>query len=361
MHKHTIDWYLQLQLKSDAAQAQKRWSTAEKGAATANRTRVIDLLRLFLFVPSSNGFTGAFTNELVTLDAEFPISENTQELRLMAGLIMVAAFEKPSGLANAFSLGLRAANFPGGRVKPVQPAMMTEAELYLRREAARVRPNDFEAAMKLSTANVLKQLVKTLTEAEAGTDEPKKAVASKAFRDAIPIALNTTAEMLARLITQVAEESAVLWWVLGEFSESLRKPVNALEQDAYALPAAAEAALRTLQVPPPPNMGALLARVLRACRPTEKKLSLGDYVKAADEQWRTEQTKLGSVADCPDLCPVSGLVEKTQELGVTAAIKALPKLCPGLKADITMTPSQAAEQYYNELVFRRALDAVTPT
>src|SRR5437870_2132825 len=108
MHKHTIDWYLQVNLTSDAVLAQKRWDTAEALTKTLSRSCVIELLRLFLFAPSGTDFTESFTTELIELDSEFPVSKNIQELRLMAGLVMTTTFGKPSNNGDAFALGLRA-------------------------------------------------------------------------------------------------------------------------------------------------------------------------------------------------------------------------------------------------------------
>jgi len=62
------------------------------------------------------------------------------------------------------------------------------------------------------------------------------------------------------------------------------------------------------------------------------------------------------VSDCRDLSPLCAALEKTEELGsASTALKALVKLCPGVKGDLTLTPAQAAQQFYNELVFLRTL------
>lgn len=359
MHKHTIDWYLQLNLTSDAVLAQKRWDTAEALAKTLSRTRVIELLRLFLFAPSGTDFAESFTNELIELDSEFPVSKNNRELRMMAGLVMVTTFGKTSYKADAFALGLRAASFPDGRVKPIQPAMLTEAQEYLRNEAGRLRPDEFAKDISGDVTKTLIVRGKALSEAEAAGDESKKTAALTAYRDSIPRTIVSNHIELAKRIEQLAEESALLWWVLAEHSDALQQPVSKLAPEAYALAAAVEAAQRTIHLPPPPSIGPLLARVLQPCEAGEKKLVLSDYVKATDPLWRTAHVKSVSVADCHDLSPLCAAVEKTEELGsAAAAITALPKICPGVNGKLPLTPAQAAQQFFNEIVFLRALDAI---
>jgi hypothetical protein len=362
VHTHTIDWYLQLNLTCDAALAQKRSATAEAVAKKITRARVIELLRLFLFSPVGVEFTQQFTNELVVLDAEFPLSNNAQELRMMAGLVMITTFEESSyeKQAKAFALGLRAASFPSGRVKAIQPAILMEAENYLRSQAGRNRPNDFGTDIAPDATKTLLARGKALVEAEAGADEAKKTTARTAHRDSIPSAIVNSHRGLAKRIEQLAEESALLWWVLAEHSDTLQKAVCKLEPDAYALVAAAEAAQRTMQLPPPPSIGPLLTRALQPCMANKEKLVLSDYIKATESVWRAGYVKSVNVADCRDLSPICAALEKMEELGNAAtALKAVSKLCPGVKGDLPLMPSQAAEQFYNEILFHRALSVAT--
>jgi len=360
VHKHTIDWYLQVNLTSDAELAERRSSTANAVAQKLSRDRVIELLRLFLFTPPSAEFAQQLTDELIALDTEFPVSNNAQELRMMAGLVMVTTFAQPSleRLAMAFALGLRAASFPAGRVKPIQPAILTEAEEYLRERAGRLRPNEFATDISAEVAETVTARLRALSDPAIGADEAKKTAALTAYRDAVPRAIASSHKELARRIEQLAEETALLWWVLGEYSDSLQQPVSKLDPESYALAAAAEAAQRTVRLPPSPSIGPLLRRVLQPCKSSEKKIELSDYLKATDSPWRASQLKSFNVADYRDLSPLCAAVEKTEELGsASAALKAVAKLCPGVKSDLPLAPAQAAQQFYNEIVFHRALSA----
>jgi hypothetical protein len=114
-----------------------------------------------------------------------------------------------------------------------------------------------------------------------------------------------------------------------------------------------------MNLPPPPSIGPLLARALQPCKATEKKLVLSDYIKSTDPQWRSAHIKSVSAVDCGDLSPLCAVLNKTEELGSAAtALKAVAKLCRGVKAELALTPAEVAQQFYNELVFLRSLNAI---
>jgi len=355
MHKHTIDWIRQVDLTANAALAEKRWGVAEKTAKKLNRARVIELLRLFLFPTNTTDFTKSFTEELVGLDPEFRVTDNIQHLRLMAGLVMVSIFDDPSHEADAFALGIRAASFPSDRVQPVQPAMVGEAEQYLIKEAGRLRLDDF-ATDGTQLTKRLAARAKAVTDVQLTGDPNKQEASNEAFRQSVIETISEGHTQIGARLQQLAEEQALLWWVFNEYSDGLQSSLAELSPQVYALAAASEAAKRTHIIPPPPCIGPLLERALRNCKTGKKTPVLADYVEATTPAWRANQAKTLKVNDCHDLVPLSAAIEKAEELGdVTSALKAIPKLCPGVSTSLALSPIQAAQQFYNELVFLRAL------
>jgi GTPase-associated system helical domain len=360
MHRHAIDWLSEILLTRDAALAQRYCSLAEKVATKLSRPRVIQLLRLFLFPNSSADFTQQFTDELIDLDLEFKGSDNIQHLRHMAGLVIATTFGASSREADAFALGIRAANFPQNRVQPVQPAIVTEAEQYLRNKACRLRPAEFGD----DAAEVTKVLIanrEAVLKAATTLDEAKRAVADEAYQKSVIETIAHSHRNLAKRIEQLAEESGLLWWVLSEHSDGLQQPLAEVTPQIYALSAASEAAKRTQLLPPPPCIGPLLTRALKSCKHGKEQPVLADYLEVSNIPWRAAQMKSLSVADCRDLVPLCAALEKTEEIGDTpAAFKALAKVCPGVPADLPLAASEAAQQFYNELLFLRSL-AATPS
>jgi len=304
-------------------------------------------------------FSQQFTNELIEIDPEFPVTNNAQELRLMAGLVMTTTFGEASCAANAFALGLRAACFQDGRIQPIQTEILVEAEAFLRTEASRLRQDGFKDVSGEVMLETLAAQEDALGEAEAAGDDAKTEIAQTAYRASIRESISTGYHELANRIMQLAEESALLWWVLGEHSDALGQSTSALNVEAYALVTAAEAAQRTMILPPPQSIGPLLARALRPCRGGDNVLVLSDYFNAVDPNWRAAQAKSINVVNCRDLSPLCATLEKTQELdSVADALRAMGKICPGITAELQITPGQVAQQFFNEIVFLRSLEMV---
>ena len=91
-----------------------------------------------------------------------------------------------------------------------------------------------------------------------------------------------------------------------------------------------------------------------------QRLTLKDFIAAADPSWRRKFVTEYSAADCADLVPLVTALIKTEEAGDTDTLaKILPKTCPGVNADLSVTPLESAEQLYNEIMFLKALAALS--
>ncbi|MGA9622975.1 MAG: GTPase-associated system all-helical protein GASH [Bryobacteraceae bacterium] len=273
------------------------------------------MLRLFLFPKPETTENAWFTDGLLTLDKEFPVANNAEQLRLMAGVVMVTTFDEGSAEGCAFALGLRAAVFPKRSTLPAQPEILAAAEAYLQAEAERQRPTYFG-------------------------DAPES--------------------RLAEQIRRLAEETGLLWWVISEYSTSLRRRTSGLTAPAYALIAAAEAADRTQILPPPPSADALLARVLKPCKSGPKKAhTLIDFWTAADAGWRAGLLRSIDASEGRDFVPIITGLAKCEEFGeAVGAARVVPKLCPGVSIEHPLSPAEAAQQLYVELMFLKALGAL---
>jgi hypothetical protein len=282
------------------------------------------------------------TDELLRVDSKFPASNNAELVRLMAGIVMAATFYGSSAAAYAFALGLRSSGFLERTLKPAQPAIIGEAQKYLQNEAEKQRPNDFSH----STIASMKQ--------------PQSAAESILSGSPDDHTVDHEIKRLSNQVRRLAEETALLWWVLTEYSDSLKRRTSDLQTIEYALVAGAEAADRTYVLPPPVSAWSLLARALQPCKTGRKKtLTLGEILGASDSDWRRSQLKKLNYADSIDLVPIVTGLAKCEEFGDQAsAVQVLPKLCPGLEPGHALSTDDAAYELYLELMFLRALDDI---
>lgn len=351
MHPHLVDWFRNVHINPDLKTVEKRWSTAKKYSTTLSRVSVPRLLRLFLFAKPDPGEISWFTDALLRLDKEFPVTNNVEELRLMAGVVMVTTFTDRSRPANAFALGLRVAQMAGRTIDPVQPKILSEAEKYLRAETERLRPAEFGRGRLSDPGDNV-----SVHPAAAGAEENQLAAGGD---DQEVNTLRGEDPYLASEIRRLAEETGMLWWILTEYSPSLDCPTSSLTPPEYALVAAAEAADRTQIVPPPLSANALLTRALRPCKKVPKKtLTLADFLADTNPTWREARLKQNGCIDFPYLVPVTTALARIQEVDDAAqAAQGAAKLCPGIVAEHPLSPPEIAHLFYCELMFFKALSA----
>jgi len=343
MHKHLLDWIRKIHLTADSEFAARRWKLAAAYEKKTSRRELLTLLRVFLFDPAPPELIQSLSDQFQEIDKEFPGIDNTEEIKLMAGIVMVVAFSQRNWNADAFALGIKAASFPLERCKTGHPHIILESTKYLEAEAEYLRPSDFGEFE--STLAVATKLV-AITAAE---DDEKRMAAAQEVAGALH---NNYGGKIQRL----AEETGLLWWLLGGYSTALGLKMEEIEQARYALVAAVEVAGRTQLIPPPPSIYSILERAIANCKPTKSQSTLKSLVNLADAAWRKQFAAEHSTCDCAAFVPIVTAIVKAEENGdVDVMTKALPKFCPGVSADQKLSSSDAAAQLYDELMFLKAL------
>jgi GTPase-associated system helical domain len=268
-------------------------------------------------------------------------------------------FEKSSHEADAFALGLRSMTFSNRKTEAVQPEILSLGVSYLNSEAEKQRPVDFkDLESDLETALVLQR--RALDEAEQSGDTAKIRTARSGYDAAIVQATESRLTFLHGQLRRLAEESAMLWWIIGRWSPLLDARVEELFETKYALVAACEAADRTYVLPPPCSAKALLTRVLSDCKKGKaKKPTLKDYLSDSEGAWRSAYVAKLSYSDSLEIVPiVVGLAKVEEFRDATAAVKVLPNVCRGFDVKHPLTAIQASSQLYLELAFLKALASI---
>ncbi len=343
MHKNLIDWLRKIHLNADTALATKRWSLAEAFEKKADRKDLLQVLRVFLFDADAPELIQSLTDQFLEIDKEFPASNNAQEIRLMAGIIMVVAFTERSLDADAYALGIKAAAFPTARCQPAHPDIIGEALKYIVSESDILRPSDFGDFENRD------DLVGKLEAVFSAEDEKKRTGAARKFVDLLH---NNYGVKIQRL----GEETELLWWLLGGYSTVLGQKTEDIDAGAYALIAAYESAARTQVLPPQPSIYPILGQAIAKCKAAKPQYTLKDFVSLVDPAWRKKTAVEYTVNDSLAFVPFVASLVKAEEAGDAGILsKLLPNICPGVSASQKLTPTEAAWQFYNELMFLNAL------
>ena len=331
MHPNFYHWHNRVELKPEPAILQARWDAAVKFAEKLSGDDACLLLRLALFGTTAPEFAKRFSGELVALEPTFLPEGNVELLRVMATAALYSQMDTESDKADAVALGLLAAAFQPDRIQPVCKELALRAAEYLASESDRVRPTP-------TVATDYRALEKA-TDAEDWADEP-----------GAPQLIGKAVLELGDTMGRIAEENQFLWWLLGRRSSLLNTRREKLSCKGYALLAGAEAAERVALLPPPACVESLIDEVLAHCaKPTNAAVPLADFIDAADI--RTLKAA-GAGTEMRELCPLEGLLE-IRRAGGKVDGASLDKL--HIAAKLKVSPTEAASQYFRELMFLRAL------
>jgi hypothetical protein len=358
MHPHLIDWYRQIDIIHDSALANSRWDTGVAYKGITNRQEVVILLKHFLGYSIPPNFEERFTTTLVAINPEFPVSNNKQELRMMAGVILTSILDDKSAASHAVALGLKAATFPTHRSAAIQPAIITEAELFLMKESARLRPGalaDFTGAKIQSLAT----RSKAISTAESTGDDTKIRSANTAYRTLTVSTTESIASSLSIRIEQIAEESNMLWWLIGGYCYSLNKQFNALSATEAVFAIACDMNERIQQLPAPPAYERLIYQAIASTIQPKATPMLCDYISASDSGWRKKLFDSVDLSEVRELVPIFAAIEKYHELEEMQMVEKLFKTShPDFDLSMPLEPNELSIRFYSELIFVRAISAI---
>lgn len=332
MHLHFYHWHNRVELKPQTDLLQARWAAAANFSEELSGEDACSLLRLALFGTFTSEFAERFTEALVAQEPTFPLEENVEVLRVMAAAALYIQMETESAQADAVALGLAAAGFHYDRSHPVCKGLAPRAAEYLASESERMRPTP-----------KIESEYRALRKATEAADWATNPVA--------PQLLGKAVLELGDTLGRIAEENQFLWWLLSRRSSLLSIRREKLAAKEYALVAAAEAAERVALLPPPPSVESLIGEVIAHCsEASNAAYPLADFISAAN----IDSLKAAAAgADVGELCPISGLLD-VQRGGGKVDGASLAKF--GLQPELKVLATEAANQYFRELMFWRALE-----
>lgn len=332
MHPNFYHWHNRVELKPETTVLQARWDAAAKFSEELSGDDACSLLRLALFGTAAPEFSKRFSGELVLLEPTFLPEGNAELLRVMATAALYSQMETASDEADAVALGLQAAAFQPDRIQLVCKELVLRSAEYLASESERVRPTP----KVRSDYTALEEAI----EAEGWADAPEVTqLVGKAVLE------------LGQTMGRIAEENQYLWWLLGRRSSLLNARRDKLSAKDYALLAGAEAAERVALLPPPASVESLIDEVLTQCaKATNTAAPLPDIIDAVNIGSLSAVT---AGAEVGELCPLQVLLGVRRAGGKVDAAS-LEKL--SIPAKLKVSPTEAANQYFRELMFLRALE-----
>jgi hypothetical protein len=344
MHPNFSDWYRLAVVEPRGDTLELRWSAIEALVENLEVEGALNLARVFHGSRSVDAaFLDGFRTAFHSKDSAFRMRDNWVELRVLAGGALSHVLGRDSSyLRDAVALATVCGDYCGARPNRELGEIIDLARHALDSEAVKARRAGEligkPAKIELTTSKAIR------------FDPAGLAQTFPAFAEEIETAFNALKKAQAVL----REESNIVWWLFGEYSRDLKKPMNKIGAAPACLHIAKELADLTEDVPGPLSTLAFLDRMLRAGRPKlAKEVTLINAVNQSDRAWREEWGK--SAPGLNDLSPIRFAVTKSLETdGRDQWIPAFEK-ATGLVASQPVSPLLLARQAYDEGLLAKAI------
>lgn len=352
------EMYRNASAEADDELLKRRWEGVTSASAKFRVPDFFDAVRFFFGRKTKDSeFDHRFRQFFHSVDSAFPMSRNDLEVRVLAGVLLRNVMgdpgSRPHKMAEPIALAIVCADARGLAPSPPVPNLIEEASRRIVQISQEKRSFggterltstnlqvDFDDFDNLVTQNPPEAAKKIKTAVEQLTTFARKVVSSnKKMHEA---------QMLQN------EEINMLWWVFGESSDDLKRPMADLGTQAACLVAGKELAALTSVSPGPISAEALLFRMLSSADPQPgTKVSLADAVNSVEKGWRERWFLDIEAGILLDLCPVLSAVGESLRTSSKTGWRDPFKTSFGFAATSKLLPTDLSIQVYQECLLVR--------
>ena len=368
MHKYFPDWYRAAGLNPTAETLEKRWRAVEGFNKKIKVPNALELVRLYFDRPTiKSDFSEQYSAVFQAQDPTFSTRDNSVELRVLAGASIANIVETTrTVLTDAIALAMVCGFCRGLRQKVLNGEIIESARHYLADESVTVRSVD---GFNIKTPDTdLVKLLNALTSASTGSNLAtiKEHLAPPFEKLAAAVAyLSTSVNDMGNRYSMAAnvsrEESNILWWVFGEHSRDLKKPISDLKLPFAALVCGKELADLTRIIPGPLSSEAFLRKMLSfsAEESPSSSISIKDAIGAATTEWRKDLLETSEMSQVEDFCVVHIAVQKSLDSNTASQWRTSFDKSTGIKSGTSLDPVALAMQMCDERMLIRAAVAAS--
>lgn len=384
MHNLFADWYRQVDLDASADRLTARWGCVEAAVAALDADAIAQLTRVCFGLPKPGIGPGndgvAITQIFKEVDVSFPMKGNEQLLRVLYGATLAECIENGGALATCASLAVSCAHCFGLVAGSAVAELVPIAEAHLTTQGAERRDSGLEAPVAgpaygkvevvqptpvemVETSNPnqwanvqqnFQRLASWMTQASAALGSLTKAVAETRSETASAFEANADRVAPEIRIAVLKEECNVLWWLFGEYSESVSRHWQDGRASELCVVLGRDLAKLMCFEEPTPNARSFLLKALSRTASNQETLTAKEILDDCDEDWRTAAAEelREVVGRGGAVTPLhTGIVHRADSATRWAD---LFTQTTGLSPEQALTPVEWAEQAYREALLLAA-------
>jgi len=314
MHSDFHRWYREVSVEENRERLQRRWTGLATVIQSLDQNLIENLLRI-VFRSKSVTTPEAIQNfrqVFKTADDLFDMEGNDRELEVLSGSVLAVLLEASNDLSAWTAIAVTTSSLNGKRPLQLPMDLVAAAENSIARtaEANRKRPSLRSThldAPKLDFAKAKEKLT-TIDGAGIGATLDTAAETINGSLLAMVRKVNASIQATETYIAIQDEELNMLWWVLGERSDGVKKAFGSIPEKERPLIFATELANATTFLPGPRSVEGLLTR---AGLKSNKTHTIPDVINACNIEWL--QTVLLEDSSSPLSQPIQCAIRRRLE------------------------------------------------
>jgi hypothetical protein len=341
------EWYRQVEIEPKPGELDERWKAVESLKSKTDPEYVANLVRLhFSLTGLPDDFTGDFRNVFFDIDSTFRMAGNDNEVRVLAGAVLVEMIQRTDAHADGVALVVLAAAFPELRKKAPLEDLLKVAQKHIFDRGIAVRNVAAKGKVALVDVETTLNTWKTNIAAGAVPAWADIEVLLRALSDNITkVNQNVDARLISSQLQHdvLLEESNIIWWLFGGAVRNSQKQYAGLSAAEAALTTAKDLSSLIHVIPPPIASPVYLERALGDHVATS--ITLEDVAGVGEFKGMVPNATLFPLRNC--FASVDG--GKTAKAAATAATKAFQLRSGGIEAKVVSL------QFFRESLAERFL------
>lgn len=345
MREKFCEWYRFICMEPTNDQLKFRWESLQEYCDN-EEPNILELTKMFFELPVDNSIKDKFVEYYINKDMTFK-TDNDQEIALLAGATLADMIERNEH-TKEIVLAITCISF--FKQDAIIPEVQSIAADKLADIASSIREVKAEQNMHEIKNTGVKDLKKSLEEETWNQENIKVLLTTLTKIESNITTLLNNQKQLCKSIDVYKEDSNILAWLIGGWSNDLDKQLNdEITQSNVALILGKELADLVERIPGPYSAKAFLKKMLACCKLEEGNISLIEIVDALDESWKKHLLDIYPLIDKGENTPILLAISKALEVNEPQVWKHSYKKLMGIDAEEVVGDSLSwAYQIYLE-------------
>ncbi|WP_312561944.1 GTPase-associated system all-helical protein GASH [Anaerospora sp.] len=309
MRDKFCEWYRIVCVDPTHEKLQNRWDSLQK-YCDKEEFNILELTKLFFGFTAEESFRTEFIKSYSDRDMTFP-NKSDQEILLLAGVTLLQLLERKKQEINIVISVMCLSLF---KKDVIIPEIVDIVSNKLNEFSLSIRNEKIKQSINPITDKGISELAESL---ESGTWSVDDVESFSEILTRIAANFNILENNQKKILESIEvykEDSNILSWLFGEWSNDLSKPLNKkIDQSQISFILGKELADLVQQVPGPYSAKAFLVKMLGHCKADKSNITLVEMIDLLDKKWKKQLLNDYSIIAGGENTPVMLAIYKSLE------------------------------------------------